>query len=66
MKIPPSHHQHCYFVYNGRSMSFLRMAMDLTKGMYVYHEQTPFILSTTQETHAHMDTSMDLMNSIKL
>lgn len=51
---------------NGRPMSLLRMAMDLTKGMYVYHEQALFILSTTHEIHAHMDTSMELMHSIKV
>ncbi|CEG71496.1 hypothetical protein RMATCC62417_07220 [Rhizopus microsporus] len=49
----------------GLPVPLLRMAIDLTKGMYVYHEQAPFILSTTHEIHAHMDTSMESMHSIK-
>lgn len=47
-------------------MSLLRMTMDLVKGVYVYHEQTPFTLPTTYETYAHMDISLELIYSFKV
>ncbi|RCI03301.1 hypothetical protein CU098_011856, partial [Rhizopus stolonifer] len=47
-------------------VSLLRMTMDLVKGVYVYHEQTPFTLPTTYETYAHMDISLELIYSSKV
>ncbi|KAL0087992.1 hypothetical protein F4703DRAFT_1926721 [Phycomyces blakesleeanus] len=45
----------------GLSVTLLHMNMDLGKGVYVYHEQIPFTLPTTYETHAHMDTFLELV-----
>lgn len=57
----------CLFCFTkGLSVSLLRMTMDLVKGVYVYHEQAPFALPTTYETHAHMDISLELIQSFKV
>ncbi|KAG1498894.1 hypothetical protein G6F54_004767 [Rhizopus delemar] len=68
LKYAKAHYEAVIFgiLVQGFSVVLIQMTLDLTKGVYVYQEQPPFLLPTTFETYSHMDTSIEFMQAFKV
>lgn len=40
--------------------------MDLENGVYMYHEDQPFILPTTYHTYVHMEIALEVIIKLKV
>ncbi|KAG2206123.1 hypothetical protein INT47_003772 [Mucor saturninus] len=49
----------------GTNVILLKMEMDLEDGVYMYHEEYPFTIPTTYDTHTHMAIALEAINSFK-
>ncbi|RCH84540.1 hypothetical protein CU098_009569, partial [Rhizopus stolonifer] len=49
----------------GTKIILLKMKLDIDKGLYMYYEQQPFILPTTNDTYAHMEIALEVITKFK-